>query len=158
MTMQQALGYRARRIVARICVRCPADLESDDGTQCKECVAKQKQRWADRAAAKSNGASSASARVEQDNARRHIVRRPCANACGHDTGLHDLCYRCRRDEAKQRKVGEQPSRKGKSCLHCEGMSWRRPRSRPCKCGKRFAPELIEIDRGLRRNDEPTVKF
>jgi hypothetical protein len=59
-------------------------------------------------------------------------------------------------EAKRRKFvscgacsGRRPKRSlFGCCTQCEDQSWRRPENRPCRCGKHYEPERIEIE--LRR--------
>lgn len=75
-------------------------------------------------------------------------RRPCANACGGRTLKHDVCHACRDPKRPKRRHAD--LQKGQGCKQCEGQSWRRPEVGKCKCGKRYAPDVIIKDSGLQR--------
>lgn len=85
------------------------------------------------------------------------TRRPCKGACGGNTLHQDYCHECRHMMKATRGLGES-SQHGHGCRMCEGMNWRRPQTGKCKCGKRFAPEMLSRDACLRQREDPFVKF
>jgi hypothetical protein len=50
------------------------------------------------------------------------------------------CLKCY--QARVVNHSAKPRASSKHCRQCEDMSWARPADRPCRCGKRFAPEII----------------
>jgi hypothetical protein len=83
--------------------------------------------------------------------RRWLARCDCGNTRELETnrlrsGRYMSCG-CFRDEAPGKRTNLFPD----ECQSCADLPWRRPRYRPCECGKFFQAELVEPIRAVRRS-------
>ncbi len=72
--------------------------------------------------------------------------------CGAVQSLtHDAIYRCARngrttcDVCAPRTAVARERRSLGGCPQCSDLPWRRPENHPCRCGKHYEPERIEIE-------------